>query len=159
MQVSEKGKKLLAEWEGVKLQVYKDVAGLPTIGVGHLLTRDELTSGKIWIRGGPIKYANGLTKEQVMDLLGQDLEEFEKVVNNSVKVELKQNQFDALVSFTFNVGANAFKNSTLLKVLNQGQYEEVPNQLRRWVYAGGQKVQGMINRREKEINLWKGSIA
>ncbi|MBI1929684.1 lysozyme [Candidatus Poribacteria bacterium] len=157
--MSEKGKKLLAEWEGVKLQVYKDVAGLPTIGVGHLLTRDELTSGKIWIRGGPIKYANGLTKEQVMDLLGQDLEEFEKVVNNSVKVELKQNQFDALVSFTFNVGANAFKNSTLLKVLNQGQYEEVPNQLRRWVYAGGQKVQGMINRREKEINLWKGSIA
>ena len=130
MQMSEKGKELLAEWEGVELKVYKDVAGLPTIGVGHLLTQDELTSGKILIRGEPIRYADGLTKTQAMDLLDQDLERFEEAVNESGKVDLKQNQFDALVSFTFNVGSNAFRNSTLLRLLNQGNYSDVPNNLK-----------------------------
>ena len=154
MQMSEKGKELLAEWEGVELKVYKDVAGLPTIGVGHLLTQDELTSGKILIRGEPIRYTDGLTKTQAMDLLAQDLERFEEAVNESGKVDLKQNQFDALVSFTFNVGSNAFRNSTLLRLLNQGNYSDVPNQLRRWVHSAGQKVQGLVNRRENEIELW-----
>jgi lysozyme len=158
MKMSENGKRLLSEWEGVETRVYRDVAGLPTIGVGHLLTKDEMTSGKIWIRGAPVDYANGLTQQQVMDLLGQDLEKFEQTVNESVKVQLNQNQFDALVSFTFNVGPNAFKNSTLLKLLNQSQYQEVPNQLRRWVYAGGQIVRGMVNRRENEIKLWSGQL-
>ena len=154
MQMSEKSKELLAEWEGVELKVYKDVAGLPTIGVGHLLTQDELTSGKILIRGEPIRYADGLTKTQAMDLLAQDLERFEEAVNESGKVDLKQNQFDALVSFTFNVGSNAFRNSTLLRLLNQGNYSDVPNQLRRWVHSAGQKVQGLVKRRENEIELW-----
>jgi lysozyme len=156
LQMSQRGKELLAQWEGVELKVYKDSAGLPTIGVGHLLTRDELTSGKISIRGEPIKYANGLTRQQAIELLDQDLDKFEEVINSSVKVDLSQNQFDALVAFTFNVGANAFRSSTLLKVLNQGQYLEVPNQLRRWVFSGGQRVQGLANRREKEIALWNG---
>jgi len=154
MQMSEKGKELLSEWEGVELKIYRDVADLPPIGVGHLLTRDELTSGKISIRGELIKYLDGLTRNQVIDLLGQDLVRFEEVVNESVKVDLKQTQLDALVSFSFNVGGNAFRNSTLLKLLNQGKYSEVPNQLRRWVYSGGKKVTGLINRREKEIELW-----
>ncbi len=64
MQMSEKDKELLSEWEGVELNVYRDVADLPTIGVGHLLTRDELTSGKISIQGELIKYADGLTKKR-----------------------------------------------------------------------------------------------
>jgi lysozyme len=156
MRISQRGKELLAEWEGVELKVYKDSAGLPTIGVGHLLTRDELTSGKILIGGETIKYANGLTRQQALDLLDQDLDKFEDIVNTSVTVDLAQNQYDALVAFSFNVGANAFKSSTLLKTLNQSQYLEVPNQLRRWVFAGGQKVQGLANRREKEITLWNG---
>lgn len=154
MKISDNGKKLLAEWEGFKPMLYRDVAGLPTIGVGHLLTRDELASGKIGIQGKPIRYANGLTEEQVLDLLGQDVEKSEAALNECVTVELTQNQFDALVSFVFNVGANAFKNSTLLKLLNQAKYEEVPNQLQRWVRSGGQVVQGLINRRENEIKLW-----
>lgn len=145
---------LLAGWEGIELKAYRDVAGYLTIGVGHLLTKDELTSGKIWIRGIPLKYANGLTHQQVMDLLGQDLEKFEQAVTDSVVVPLTQNQFDALVAFSFNVGVNAFKNSTLVKLLNQGQYHEVPNQLRRWIYAGGQILRGMVQRREYEIMLW-----
>ncbi|MGH9856999.1 MAG: lysozyme [Acidobacteriota bacterium] len=154
MQMSKRGKELIAEWEGVELRIYKDSADLPTIGVGHLLTRDELTSGKILIRGEAVKYASGVSKQQMMDLLDQDLDKFEEIVNMSVNVDLAQNQFDALVAFTFNVGGNAFKSSTLLKLLNHGQYREVPDQLRRWVFAGGQKIQGLANRREKEIQLW-----
>ena len=154
MQMSEKGLDLLAQWEGIELKMYKDVAGLPTIGVGHLLTQDELSSGKILIQDQVVRYANGLTKEQVMHLLAGDVENVEKFVTGQVQVNLKPHQFDALVSFTFNVGKGAFKNSTLLKVLNNGRYDEVPNQLARWVYAGGRKIQGLINRRNNEINLW-----
>src|ERR1044071_1329667 len=128
--MSENGKRKLAEWEGVELNVYRDVAGLPTIGVGHLLTKDELSSGKIVLNGAPLKYGSGLTEQQVMELLSQDLAGFEKTVCECVTVELNQNQFEALVAFSFNVGADAFKNSTLLKVLNQKQYADVPDQLR-----------------------------
>lgn len=154
MKMSENGTKLLMEWEGFEKEVYLDAAGLPTIGVGHLLTQDERSSGKILINGEPIRYNDGLTERQVEDLLSQDLKRFEDGVNDACTVDLNQNQFDALVSFSFNVGVNAFKNSTLLKLLNQGKYDQVPDQLRRWVYSGGRKIRGLINRREKEIELW-----
>lgn len=158
MQISENGLELLKQWEGFKLQQYKDSAGLPTIGVGHLITKAEQASGEIVINGVPVQYANGLTDQQALDLLSQDVQPAENAVNNNVKVVLSQNQFDALVSFTFNVGGGAFTSSTLLKVLNQGQYDQVPDQLRRWNKAGGQVVQGLVNRRQNEINLWNGQI-
>ncbi len=158
MQTSENGLELLKQWEGFKLKVYKDSAGLATIGVGHLITKPELSSGKIVINGVAVQYAGGLTEQQVLDLLGQDVKPAEQSVNNGVKVPLNQNQFDALVSFTFNVGGGAFTGSTLLKVLNQNQYTEVPNQLLRWTKAGGKVVQGLLNRRQNEIKLWNGQI-
>src|SRR5947209_4196655 len=108
MQISPHGLELLEQWEGLKLQVYKDAAGLPTIGVGHLLTRSELSSGKITINGVPVKYADGLTEQQATDLLAQDMQPAAASVNNQVKVALNQNQFDALCSFAFNVGVGAF---------------------------------------------------
>lgn len=154
MQMSKKGLNLLAQWEGIKLTMYKDVAGLPTIGVGHLLTRDELSSGKILIQDKAVHYADGLTEEQAMQLLDQDVQTVEKFVSDQVQVDLQLYQFDTLVSFTFNVGKGAFKNSTLLKLLNKGLYDEVPNQLSRWIYSGGRKIRGLINRRNNEINLW-----
>lgn len=158
MQTSQHGLKLLQQWEGCKLKMYKDAAGLPTIGVGHLLTRDELTSGKIIIGGVKVKYAAGLTEQQVRDLLAQDLDPAENAVNAGVEVALDQNQFDALVSFTFNSGTRAFAQSTLLKLLNQGNYASVPEQLRRWTRAGGKILPGLVNRRENEIRLWHGQI-
>jgi lysozyme len=91
-------------------------------------------------------------------LLGQDLEGAERTVNEAVTVPLNQNQFDALVSFTFNVGNGAFRGSTLLKLLNQRQYDQVPTQLRRWVMDNGHVVQGLVNRREKEIALWNAPV-
>ncbi len=154
MKMSAHGLGLLEQWEGFKLKVYKDSAGLPTIGVGHLLTKSELTSGKIVIKGAAVKYAGGLTNQQVIDLLAQDVAPVGQVVTKAVTVPLTQNQFDALVSFTFNVGNAAFTGSTLLKVLNQKQYKEVPEQLLRWTRSGGKVVPGLVNRRENEIKLW-----
>lgn len=158
MKMSENGLELLKQWEGFKLRMYKDSAGLPTIGVGHLITKGEQASGQITIDGVAVSYANGLTDQQVLDLLSQDVKPAEQAVTNGVKVALNQNQFDALVSFTFNVGNGAFNGSTLLKVLNQGNYSQVPDQLRRWNKAGGQVVQGLVNRRQNEINLWNAKI-
>jgi len=158
MHVGQRGRNLFKEWEGLVTHEYLDSGGAPTIGVGHLLTRSERTSGKIVIRGQAVRYRDGLTEQQCWDLLDQDLAGAERTVNDAVTVPLNQNQFDALVSFTFNVGAGAFRGSTLLKLLNQGKYGEVPGQLRRWVRDNGHIVQGLINRREKEIALWNTPV-
>ena len=158
MKISQKGLELLKKWEGCILKQYPDQAGLPTIGIGHLLTKSELTSGKIFIKGAPVKYANGISKEQALDLLDQDLDPAEGAVNDGVIVELTQDQFDALVSFVFNCGTGAFHGSTLRKELNQGLYANVPFQLRRWNRAGGKVCDGLIVRRRQEIRLWNGEI-
>ena len=87
-------------------------------------------------------------------LLLRDLHIAELVVNSNVKVKLTQNQYNAIVSFTFNVGVGAFRNSTLLNLLNAGDYDSVTAQMRRWIFSAGRQIQGLKNRREKEIELW-----
>jgi lysozyme len=156
MNMSSKGLVALKNEEGCVLHVYKDQAGLPTIGVGHLLTKAELSSGKIVINGTAIKYGDGITTQQAMDLLAQDLHPAEDAVRNGVKVSLSQNQFDALVSFTFNAGTGGFTNSTMLKLLNKGQYDAVPKQMARWVYVDGQVCDDLEERRAREAKLWSG---
>lgn len=158
MQVGRAGKLLFQAWEGLELNEYIDSGGAPTIGVGHLMTRSERMSGKIIIKGKAVVYRNGLTTDQCWDLLDQDLDSAENTVNNAVKIGLNQNQFDALVSFVFNIGETAFRTSTLLKVLNAGNFDQVPTQLRRWIRDNGKVVKGLINRREKEITLWNNLI-
>jgi len=135
--------------------MYKDVMGLPTIGVGHLLSRSELFSGKLYIAGEPVRWSEGLTTEQIDALLAQDIKPVEDIVSTATG-ELLGCQFDALVSFTFNVGANAFLNSTLLKLIRSQDLIAIPAQLRRWTRAGGKVVQGLVNRREVEIKMWRG---
>lgn len=155
MQISQKLKLLLRDWEGMKQSVYNDSSGKPTIGIGHLLTQSELSSGKIIINGEPVDYRKWLTGDQVWNLLSQDMQAAEDAVNQLVTVPLNQNQFDALVSFTFNMGSGAFHGSTLLKLLNLGHYELVVGQLSRWVHDHfGHVVPGLVNRRNKEIALW-----
>lgn len=158
MQVGQSGKNLFMEWEGLELNEYLDSGGLPTIGIGHLMTRSERMSGKINIKGHPVVYRNGLSVQQCWDLLDQDLDVAEATVNSLVGAPLNQNQFDALVSFVFNVGGGAFRDSTLLKLLNAGQRDQVPAQLRRWNKVSGTVVRGLTNRREKEISLWNTPI-
>ena len=154
MEISDHGKKKIKDWEGSRARPYRDAGGNLTIGVGHLLTKSELSSGKLRIRGQAIRFATGLSDQQIIDLLSRDLAVATAGVNEDVEVALNQNQFDTLVSFCFNVGLAAFQNSTLLRLLNQGNYEAVPAQLRRWVRCNGKVVQGLIKRREHEIELW-----
>lgn len=158
MHVGQRGKNLFKEWEGLVTHEYLDSGGAPTIGIGHLLTRSERTSGKITLGGQGLDYRNGFTEQQCWDLLNQDLSGSEAVVNEAVKVPLNQNQFDALVSFVFNVGDGAFRSSTLLRLLNQGQHDQVPSQLKRWNMDNGHVVQGLVNRRAKEIALWNTPV-
>jgi lysozyme len=154
MRMSINGIRLLAQWEGSRSHVYQDAVGNDTIGVGHLLTDQDLQTGQIIINGVPVNYYDGLTENQIFDLLAQDLEQFEQAVTNKVTVPLNQNQFDVLTSFAFNVGIGNFSRSTLLKVLNQGRYEQVPYELRRWTTADGQELPGLVKRRNNEIQLW-----
>jgi len=153
--LSVKGLVRLKEMEGVEKRVYPDASGYDTIGVGHLLTKDERASGKITIGNHQVKYEEGLTDDEVYALLRQDLKHVEWAVESGVKVELTQDQFDCLICFVFNIGVSAFLNSTLRRKLNNGQYAEVPMELRRWVYSAGKKFPGLERRREKEIELWE----
>lgn len=135
--------------------MYRDVANKPTIGIGHLLTAKELSTGTVRIGADDVPWADGLSDVQIDALLDQDLLWARRVVSEAITVPLTQHEFDALVSFTFNVGPGHFRSSTLVKKLNAGDYQAVPDQLRRWVYAGGKEVQGLKNRREMEIRLWR----
>lgn len=134
---------LIKGWEGCKLKAYLDVAGIPTIGYGH-------TKG--------VALGMRISQQQAEDFLEEDLVGPQREVERSVKVPLTDNQFGALVSFTFNLGEAAFRGSTLLKALNKGAYHEVPAQLMRWnkakVNGKLQPVDGLSNRRAAEAGLW-----
>lgn len=158
MSTSDKGRALLTQWEDKRALSYRDSGGKLTIGVGHLLTKSERASGKILIAGRYVKYSGGLSDTLIDKLLSADLRARETVIGDSVEVELNQDQYDALVSFVFNVGRSAFKTSKLLRLLNAGDYESVPDQLRRWKYDDGKVNQGLVNRRENEVKLWEGRI-
>lgn len=134
----------LAAWEGCELEIYEDAAGLATIGVGHLIRKGEKS-----------KFKNGLTHEEAMELLREDIKTAADCVSTSVLVPLEQHQFDALVSFVFNVGSGAFIRSTLLRVLNDENYDEVFRQLPLWKRAGGKVLQGLIRRRAAEVEIWR----
>lgn len=154
--ISIEGLKFITRQEGEVLKPYASIeGGLPTIGVGHKITPGEYHSGKIIINGEPVRYAGGLTRDQVQDLLAQDLQRFVTAVNDLVDVPLTQGQFDCLVDFAFNCGEGALAQSTLLRLLNQGRYGAVPEQLRRWVHGGGRIIGALVRRREEEIKeLW-----
>ena len=159
MITSDAGLEHIKRREGLRTKMYRDSAGLPTIGVGHLLTKDELSSGKIFLTGGiSVDWGAGLTVEEVNELLRLDLARAEDTVNNLLVsvLELEQHQFDTLVSFVFNVGPRAFRDSTLLKRLKSGTVDAVPEQLRRWVYAAGNVDPILVKRREDEIAQWEG---
>lgn len=138
------GKDLIKELEGYSSKAYPDEAGHWTIGYGHKIRPNET-------------YLN-ITAEKADELLSKDLSAAENVVNSTVKVPLSQNQFDALVSFVYNIGGNAFLNSTLLKKLNLKQYGEVGSEMARWKYItkDGKKVvsNGLVNRRQKEATVF-----
>ncbi|KAB2779420.1 lysozyme [Brucella anthropi] len=144
MKTSTAGRKLIEQREGVELTAYKDSAGIWTIGVGH-------TSA-----AGAPKVTPGMkiTAAEASEILSRDLATFEAAVASAVKVPLNQNEFDALVSFAFNVGAGAFKSSTLLKRLNAGDRQAAADQFLVWnkITINGKKkaLKGLTIRRGAE---------
>lgn len=152
--LSIRGRQHLRDSEGVRLKAYDDAAGLPTIGIGHLITVSEHITGQIMIDGKAVSWRSGLTVDQVEALFVQDLRVYEQAVSEQVKVTMTQGQYDALVSFVFNVGVSAFSTSTLLSELNRGNYANIPDQFRRWTKAGGKELAGLKTRREREVQLW-----
>lgn len=139
MKISEKGLSLIKESEGLRQKAYLDSVGVPTIGFGH-------TKG--------VKLGQEITYSQAVEYLKEDLREAEQAVLRLVKVQLSQGQFDALVSFVFNLGAGAFAKSTLLKKLNARDYSGAANEFGKWVNAGGRPLKGLITRREGERRLF-----
>lgn len=158
--VSALGVRMIMRLEGTRETVYLDAVGLPTIGVGHLLTKDELSSGKIQLQSGRmIDTRKPLSYSEIYELLMDDLADYEYAINTNITQTLNQHQFDALVSWAFNVGAGAVARSTLRKLLNAGNFEAVPDQLKRWNKAGGRVLQGLVNRRNTEVSMWLGQYS
>ena len=138
--ISRDGIKLIKHFEGMRLRAYQDSVGVWTIGYGHTRTAH---SGMT------------VTEAEAEDLLREDLAMFEDCVASSVIVPLQQYQFDALVSFAFNLGCGALRRSTLLRKLNQQMYDSAADEFKRWVNAGGRELRGLVRRRKAEAALFR----
>lgn len=144
MKTGPKGIKLLKSFEGWRSKAYRDSVGVWTIGYGH-------TS-----MAGPPKVTSSMTitKAQGEAILKKDLKKYEKAVNDYVRVQLTQEQFDALVSFCYNVGPGNFKKSSVLRYVNARRFDDVPSRLMLWNKAGGKVLRGLTRRRAAEGELW-----
>lgn len=143
MHLSEEGLELIKRSEGFRDRVYRDGAGFPTIGYGHLVKPSE-------------SFPNGIDETKAAAILADDIQAAEQAVARLVKVALTQGQFDALVDFTFNLGSGRLAGSTLLRDLNAGHQDSAAQQLTVWDHAGGIVNAGLKARREAELKLWKG---
>jgi len=138
--------------EGLSLVLYNDCDNPPnaTIGYGYLVHLGPINGSE------PEEFRKGITEKQAFGLLLMEIGEIEKDVMRLVKVPLTQYQFDALVSFTFNLGEGSLERSTLLKCLNAKQYGQIPYEIRKWVRAGGRVVPGLVTRRKEEADIFLG---
>ncbi|MDU3928507.1 MAG: lysozyme [Enterobacter asburiae] len=144
MQTSEKGIALIKQFEGCKLTAYQDSVGVWTIGYGWTQPVD----------GKPIRAGMTIKQETAERLLKTGLVSYESDVSRLVKVGLTQGQFDALVSFTYNLGARSLSTSTLLRKINSGDYAGAADEFLRWNKAGGKVLNGLTRRREAERALF-----
>lgn len=141
MNISQNGINLLKKHEGLRLTAYRCPAGVWTIGYGHT--------------GSEVKPAMTISESEAEKLLRADVALAERAVNKHVTSAISQNQFDALVSFAFNVGAGAFKESTLLRIINKDPMSgNIYTEFLRWINAGGSPSPGLRKRREDEANLY-----
>ena len=144
MKTSKAGITMIKHYEGTKLKAYKCPAGKWTIGTGSTY----------WPDGTPVKEGDTVTEQGAEDLLMATLAPFERDVERLVEVPMTQGQFDALVSFAFNVGTNNLKGSTLLKVFNNGGEKYAAQEFSKWVFAAGKVLPGLVKRRESERSLF-----
>ncbi|MEQ1069167.1 lysozyme [Acinetobacter lwoffii] len=144
MHISPSGIDLIRNFESLRLNAYDDGVGVWTIGYGTTK----------YPNGIRVKKGDTCTLEQAKSYMQHDLKKFEQTVNSAVNVPINQNQFDALVSLAYNIGPTAFEESTLVKRLNEGNYNAAANQFNVWVNAGGKRMQGLVNRRAAEKALF-----
>jgi lysozyme len=140
MEISSEGIALIKKFEGCELKAYRCAANVLTIGYGH--TKDVTEDMEI-------------TQEEAENMLIHELMDYCNYVDMYVGVPLEQHQFDSLVSWTYNLGPTNLKSSTLLKVLNDKDYEGVPAQIKRWNKANGVVKEGLIRRREAEALMFE----
>lgn len=147
MQYSRQGMALTKRFEGLRLSAYRDGAGVLTIGRGH--------TGKDVYEGQTI------TEAQADTLLARDMAFAVSCVNSWVnwkKVTLTQGQFDALVDFTYNAGVGNFRSSSLLRLVNAGDFTNAAQQFALWVHAGGKVEPGLVIRRKAEMQMFTGVV-
>lgn len=154
MRTSDAGIRFLMAHEGFRNACYNDPAGYATIGVGHLIGKFPCSDPR-----ARAAFPRALTDQEVMDLLRSDLPRYEEPINRLVKVPLNQNQFDALVAFTFNVGVGGFSSSTVLRRVNERRFDLVREALLMWTKAGGKTMRGLVNRRNAEADLFERPVA
>lgn len=135
---------IIERFEGLSLETYECPVGKLTIGYGH--TGDDVYEGLV------------ISEAVAEDLLRKDMESAAADVLRLVTAPLSDNEFGALISFTFNLGAGNLASSTLLKLLNRHKYAEAADQFPRWVFAGGKRLEGLVSRRnaERDLFLMKG---
>lgn len=141
--VGESGLAIIRHFEGFSTLPYLCPAGHWTIGYGHLIKE-------------PVDTQREITEEEAEELLKADICGAERAVCRLIHAPLEDNQFDALVSFTFNLGGGALQRSTLRQKVNREEHGAVPDEFRKWVYAGGKMLRGLIRRREAEARLYEG---
>lgn len=138
--INDEGIELIKHFEGFSPDRYICAAGMPTIGYGHTGAGVQLGT---------------ITEQQGEELLRSDLRQAERAVLRLINVPLTDNQYAALVSFVFNLGAGALQRSTLRSKLNRGEYEAAALEFHKWVYAGGRKLKGLVRRRAAEAELFE----
>lgn len=145
MKTAKRGVDLIKEFEGFRAKPYRDAVGIPTIGYGNTYYED----------GRPVKLTDAaISRQRGEELLKSVLARYEAAVNRYVQVPIGQNQFDALVSFAYNVGNENLRKSTLMKLLNERKYSLAANQFTRWNRAGGRVLPGLTRRRVRERELF-----
>jgi lysozyme len=144
--VTDEGLALIKRFEGFSPTIYTCPGGWPTIGYGHVVLEAERD-----------RFANGIGEDEAEDLLRRDVRIAERAVLRLIRVPLADGQFDALTSFAYNLGSGALQRSTLRRKVNRGEHGAVPAELRKWVWAGGRKLKGLVRRREAEAALY-GSV-
>jgi len=146
--VTDEGLALIKRFEGFSPDIYICPGGWSTIGYGHVVRETERE-----------RFADGIDEGRAEKLLRRDVEMAERAVLRLIRVPLEDGQFDALASFTFNLGAGALQRSTLRRKVNRAEHADVPAEFRRWVWAGGRRLKGLIRRREAEAGLYASRLA
>ncbi len=141
--ITDEGLDLIKRFEGFAPKIYLCPAAWPTIGYGHVVRENERE-----------RFADGIDEATAEDLLRRDVEAAVRAVLRLIRVPLADGQFDALVSFAFNLGAGALQRSTLRRKVNREEHAAVPAEFRRWVWAGGRRLKGLVRRREAEASLY-----